>query len=249
MVDRKWEAVLDFHRSGSAEAHRVWCTHKRSPMRWLAVFALTGSLACSTTLAPAPSRTEPSAYRIGAPDRLTIRIQPDPEMVLDVTVRPDGMISVPLIGDVTASGRTIPQIADDIEARMTQFKRGAEATVMLVAAVHNEVTVLGEVVRPASFALVKDTRVVEVIARAGGPTTFAWRGRIRVIRNVDGTTEVHRVDLADIRNGDQTTNLFLLPGDIIYVPPSILARIGYAINAVFFPFQPLIGLARIAPFP
>jgi len=205
---------------------------------------MLGALGCTTTLAPAPERGAQSAYVVGAPDQLAIEILPDPLVRLDVTVRPDGKISVPLIGEVTAGGLTIPQIAADIETRMSKFKRGAQVTVMLLAAVHTGITVLGEVVRSASFPLVKDTRVVEAIAQVGGPTTFAWSGRIKVIRSHNGKTEVLRVDLTEIRQGDLSTNLLLEPGDIVYVPPTILARIGYAINAVFFPFQPILGLAR-----
>ncbi len=240
------EDSLDLHSSG--RTRRIWTFGTRGGLGLLALIAMIGSLAC-TTLAPPPPRLGQSAYVVGAPDQLSVNILPDPEVTFAATVRPDGMISIPLIGDVTAGGRTIPQIAADIEEKMTRFKRGAQVTVMLVAAAHTDISVLGEVASASSFPLLKDTRVVEAIAQVGGPTTFAWSSRIRVIRSLDGTTEVHRVDLTDIRKGDLTTNMWLEPGDIVYVPPTILARIGYAINSIFFPFQPFFGLARLAGFP
>jgi polysaccharide export outer membrane protein len=242
MIDRKREETLGFH-STHGSSPGVWNIRARSNVGLLAIVMMLVSLGC-TTLSPPPPSGPPSPYIVGAPDQLSVRILPDPEVILEVTVRPDGMISVPLIGDVAAGGRTIPQISSDIQTKMGKFKRGAQATVMLVAAAHTDVTVFGEVVKSASFSLVKDTRVVEALAYVGGPTTFAWNGRIRVIRSLDGETVVHRVDLTDIREGDLSTNLLLEPGDIVYVPPTILARIGYAIQAVLFPFQPLLGLAR-----
>lgn len=236
MIDRKPEDSPD-QRGSKRRAH--------CGLVVLALFALLGSLACATTLAPPPVSDPPPPYVVGAPDRLAIEVLPEPELTLEATVRPDGMISVPLIGDVEAGGRTVEQISDDIEQRMAKFKRGAQVTVMLAAAVHTDITVMGEVIKTSSFPLVRDTRVVEAIALVGGPTAFAWNSKIRVIRTMDGETQVHHVDLTKIRKGDQTTNMMLKPGDIVYVPPTILARIGYAINALLFPFQPLLGVARV----
>jgi polysaccharide export outer membrane protein len=245
VIDRNREDALGFQSSASGSTRGARTLRKSTSLGLLALFAMMGTVACSTTLTPAPAKPTPTAYRVGAPDQLMVRILPEPEVILDVTVRPDGMISIPLVGDVAAGGRTIPQIASDIEVGMNRFKRGAQVTVMLSAALHPDISVLGEVARSSSFPLVKETRVVEAIAQVGGPSLFAWSSRIRVIRNLDGETEVHRVNLKDIQRGDQTTNMFLEPGDIVYVPPTILARIGYAINSVFFPFQPLFGLARM----
>jgi polysaccharide export outer membrane protein len=177
---------------------------------------------------------------------LSISILPEPAMNVDVTVRPDGMISTPLIGDVQAGGRTIPEIAADIEQRMGRFKRGAQVSVALVTAASTDITVLGEVSRSSAFPLVKATRVVEAIGQVGGTTNFASEGKIRVIRTAGGQTVVHRVDLKAIRKGDLGTNLLLEPGDIVYVPPTVLARIGYAMQQLLFPFQPVMGLARVA---
>ena len=216
--------------------------------RLLALFfllAAAGAVGCAT-LTPPPDAGTPAPYIVGAPDTLTVNILPEPEMELSAVVRPDGMISIPLIGDVQAGGRTIPQIGADIEAKIGKFKRGAVVTVALTAAAHTDITLLGEVNGPTSFPLVKDTRIVEALGQVGGTTDRAWDSRIRVIRTSGGETTIQRVNLKDIRRGDLSTNLLLEPGDIIYVPPTILARIGYAVNAVLFPFSPALGLAQNA---
>ena len=183
-------------------------------------------------------------YRVGAPDALSIVILPEPAIEAQVVVRPDGMITVPLIGEVPARGRTIPEITADIEERIARFKRDPHVTVALAGAASTDIVILGEVGRQASFPLVKETRIIEAIGLVGGTTAFGWDSRIRVIRTVNGVTEILRVNLNAIRKGDLRTNLMLEPGDFIYVPPTIWARFGYALNTLLFPFQPIMGMAR-----
>jgi polysaccharide export outer membrane protein len=208
----------------------------------LAALVLAGSLGCAGTPIPPPARSAVSSYTVGAPDELHVTILPDPAIERDVTVRPDGMISLDLIGDVPAAGRSIGEIASDVEQRITRFKRGAAVTVSLVTANSNSISVLGEVREPKSFALLKQTRVAEAIALVGGPTFTGSESRIRVVRAGSGEAVVYRVNLAAIQNGDQRTNIVLAEGDIVYVPPTFWARIGYAVQAVLFPFNPLLGV-------
>jgi len=197
-----------------------------------------------TTLKPPPPLEAPRTYRVGAPDSLAISILPEPTIEAQVAVRPDGMITVPLIGDLQAGGRTIPEIASDIEERIARYKRDAKVTVALAGAQSTGIVVLGEVGHQGSFPLVKQTRAAEAIAMVGGTTAFSSDRHIRVIRTTDGVTRIKRVNLAQIRSGDLSTNLILLPGDIVYVPPTLWARFGYALNTLLFPFQPIMGMAR-----
>ena len=201
---------------------------------------------CSTTLTPSPGVETPLSYRVGAPDSLAIEILPDPAIVAEVVVRPDGMITVPLIGEVSAGGRTVPDIAAEIEERIARFKRDPHVTVALTAAASTDIVILGEVRRPSSFPLVKETRIVEAIGMVGGTTEWGWDSRIRVIRTENGVTKNLRVNLSAIRRGDLSTNLMLQPGDFVYVSPTIWARFGYALNALLMPFQPLMGVGMSA---
>ena len=75
---------------------------------------------------------------------------------------------------------------------------------------------------------------------------MARTGKIRVVRSGGGESAVYLVNLNDIRRGDLTTNMVLVPGDIVYVPPNIFARIGYAVNAVLFPISPFMGIFSAA---
>lgn len=213
------------------------------PLRRCVLALLALLLGACTTLAGPPPDSEPGRpYRIGPPDALLITILPAPEIQRSVTVRPDGMISIDLVGDIPAAGRTTEEVSKDIEQRLGRFKRDARVTVALAQSLSSEITVLGEVGRPSTFALSRETRLVEAIGSVGGPRPYANKDAIRIIRFIDGQTKILTVDLQAIEEGDLSTNYLLQGGDVIVVPPTVLARIGYAIQSVLFPFQPIMGV-------
>jgi polysaccharide export outer membrane protein len=221
---------------------------KEQARRFLSA-ALAGLLLAAPGCAsyePMPPPPPPgfAVYRVGAPDQLSVTILPDPPIERTVVVRPDGMISLDLIGDVPAGGRTVDEIAADVEQRIGRFKRDANVSIALVSAQSTGVTVFGEVRGPSSFPLVKETRIAEAIGQVGGETIFAQSKKVKVIRTDAGETAVYVVNLNAIRAGDLTTNIMLRSGDIVYVPPTVFAKIGYALNALLLPFQPLFGIWR-----
>ena len=235
-------------RSNTSDVSRTASLHSGRLRASCAALALVcgAALGCATTPAPPPKRDMGSAYVVNAPDQLHVTILPDPAIERDVKVRPDGMISIDLIGDVPAAGRSVAQVAADVEQRIARFKRGASVTISLTEAASNSITVLGEVERPSAFALSKDTRVAEAIGTVGGPKFTASKGGIRVVRSGGGEAVVLRVNLNAIQGGDQRTNLYLMEGDIIYVPPTWWAQVGYVIQAILWPFNPLLGLGMSA---
>jgi polysaccharide export outer membrane protein len=220
--------------------------HARSSgFRLLLALLLLGttSVACRSVEPhpPDPAPT-PSEYLVGPPDQLRVTILPEPEIASNVTVRPDGMISVDLVGDIPASGRTVDAISRDIEERISRFKRDARATVAVVSAQSSTVTLLGEVRSPTNFALQRDTRVIEAIGQQGGLTVFATWRIAHLIRTDGVKTEIIDVDIGAIKKGDLRTNYLLREGDLLIVPPSIFAQIGYVVQQFMFPFQPVLGI-------
>jgi polysaccharide export outer membrane protein len=208
--------------------------------------ALVGALLLglvSACASPTPPPTAPpmESYRVGPPDELAITILPEPVIERDVVVRPDGMISVDLIGDIPAAGRTPQEIAADIQTRIGRFKRDASVTVAVGAALSTEITVLGEVRRPSTFPLARQTRLIEAIGTVGGTTPLAAKNRIKVVRFDEGRTHVYVIDLGKIREGDLSRNVLLQGGDLVYVPPTRMAAVGYALQSVLYPFQQLFG--------
>jgi polysaccharide export outer membrane protein len=201
-----------------------------------------GAVACAHAPAAAPPDVKYVEYLVGPPDRLTISILPDPPVIENVVVRPDGMITIQLVGDVPAGGRTTDQIARDIESRIARFKRGALVTVSLAGAESPVLTVLGEVRNPTTFALTRQMRITEALGTVGGPTLFANSDDIQLVRP-GSPPKVIPIDLDAIQDGDLRTNVQVYGGDIVYVPPTVLASIGYAIQQVLFPFTPFFGAA------
>lgn len=199
------------------------------------------TVGCATRLAPPPPQPPVGSYVVGAPDELFITILPDPVIERKARVRPDGKISIDLIGDVQAAGLTPEQIAAQIQEQMGRFKRDASVSVSVTSSPSQFVTVYGEVAMPGTFALANDMRISEAIGKVGGTNPFASLNKIRIVRSDGKQTEVVRVRLKDIAKGDQTTNVAVQEGDLIVVPPTVLARIGYAVQMVFFPFQPLVS--------
>lgn len=199
--------------------------------------------ACSTSgagLGPPPAPA-PLPYRIGPPDRLSITVLPDPAISRNVTVRPDGMISIDLVGDIPVAGRTTEEVASDIQVRISRYKRDAVVTVALESSLSSEITILGEVGSQTTFPLTRQTRMIEALGQVGGITRYGNKNRVRLIRLVDGNTHVFYSDFEAMQNGDLSTNYLLQGGDVIVVPPTTGAAIGYAIQSVLFPIQQLLG--------
>lgn len=199
--------------------------------------------------AAAPGRAD-RPYLVGPPDELLITIRPEPAIVRQVVVQPDGKISVDMVGEVQAGGRSMTEISNEIAKRISPYIRSPQVTVSLVASKSIAITILGQVQRPATFPLQRDTRVSEALGLVAGPTELAAASRIRVVRQSGAKPQVFKVNLDAIRNGDLSSNILLEGGDIIYVPPTVSASIGLALRGFFFPMQQIFGMgaqgARIA---
>jgi polysaccharide export outer membrane protein len=207
----------------------------------LILLIMAATTACSTTPMPPPVRPTAETYIVGPPDQLFITILPDPVIERSAVVRPDGKISIDLIGDVQASGRTVEQIAREIEDRVGRFKRDARATVSVSSSESKAVTVFGEVRDPATFPLTSETRVAEAIGLRGGTTIFASKRKIRLIRTNGETTRVFVIDLNSIQDGDLSSNMMMRGGDMVVVPPNALAKVGYGLQVLLFPFQQILS--------
>ena len=211
---------------------------------WTSILLISIGVGCSTpNPQPPPPAPLSEAYVVGAPDQLAIHILPDPVIERTVRVRTDGKISVDLVGDVQAAGRTPLEIAEDIQQQIARFKRDAVVNVNVESSPSQFVTVFGEVARPGVFLLDTETRVSEAIGRVGGTLPFANLDGIRLIRPRGDQPEIFDIDLRAIQQGNLSTNYVVDKGDLIVVPATALARVGYAMQALLFPLQPFISAA------
>lgn len=162
-------------------------------------------------------------YKIGVDDRVQVSVWRNPELSVTVPVRPDGMISVPLIGDVQAGGKTPTEVAESIRKRLSQYIRDPSVAVILTELRSHEfisrVRVTGAVRGARSMPFRQGMTVLDAVLEAGGINDFAAPNRAKLYRTVDGKTQVLDLDLGDILNkGRLETNVFLIPGDVITVP-------------------------------
>jgi len=167
-------------------------------------------------------------YRIGVDDQLQIAVWRNPELSVSVPVRPDGRISVPLIGDVIAGGRMPQEVADDIQARLAAFVRDPKVAVILTELRSHEfisrVRVTGAVRQPVSIPYRQGMTVLDAVLEAGGVTDFAAPNRTRLFRKqASSNTRSLPIRLGDIlKSGELETNVDVQPGDVITVPERAL---------------------------
>ena len=172
---------------------------------------------------PEPEVGEAPQYRLGAGDVVAVSVWKNPDLSVTVPVRPDGFISVPLVGDVRAGGRTPAEIAEDAENQLTRFIRTPRVSIIVEelnsAEFQNRVRVVGGVAEPKSVAHRDGMTVIDLVLEAGGLTDFAAPDNARLIRNVDGQTRTFPVYLDAIFTGGVVdTNYRLVPGDVVTVP-------------------------------
>jgi polysaccharide export outer membrane protein len=168
--------------------------------------------AASTTV------TASDSYVIGASDVLTITVWKEPTLSGSILVRPDGMISLALLGDVEASGLTPLQLADQITTKLKKFIQDPNVSVV-ISQIHSKVIyLLGEVVKRGPVEMTPGMTLLEAIASAGGLTDFAHSRKIYILRNESGTQQKIPVNYKQALKGNSTLNLALKPGDTIVVP-------------------------------
>jgi polysaccharide export outer membrane protein len=188
---------------------------------WIALGAAIASAGPSEPTKVTSPETLPEAeYKIGSDDVLTINVWKEPELSRDVPVRPDGKISLPLIGDMVASGRTPAELQTSIRDQLSRFVSHPEVTVIVKEVKSHRFNIVGEVERPGSYALSTPMTVLDGIAIAGGFRDFAKTGKIYVLRiNGDGAHIRLPFNYKKVIKGENfQQNVKLEPRDTIVVP-------------------------------
>jgi polysaccharide export outer membrane protein len=169
---------------------------------------------------PASSATPATDYLIGLDDVLVINVWKEPEISRSVPVRPDGKISLPLIGDLKAGGRTVVQLQDDIKQQLLAYLSNPTVTVIVQEAKSQKFNILGEVEHPGCYMLSRSLTVLDAIAVAGGFRVFAKTGKIYVLRiSADGSHTRLAFNYKEVIKGrNLSQNVDLQPRDTVVVP-------------------------------
>jgi polysaccharide biosynthesis/export protein len=175
-------------------------------------------------LPPAPPASSlPSAeYRIGPGDSLNIFVWRNPELTVTVPVRPDGRLSIPLVEDVVAIGKTPTALAREFEKRLAKYVKEPLVTVIaegFVGPIPDQIRVIGEAAQPRALPYRADMTVLDAMIAVGGLTRYAAGNDSVIVRTVNGEQITYSVHLSSlIRDGDVASNVALEPGDILIIP-------------------------------
>jgi polysaccharide biosynthesis/export protein len=208
--------------TGDNEELDVRCTGLRIGI----VLVACGLSACQPgpTLPPAPIESAlPSAqYVIGPGDGIGIFVWRNPELSTEVPVRPDGRISIPLVEDVTAVGKTPTLLARELEARLSKYVTNPLVTVIprsFVGPFAQQVRVIGEAATPRALPYRANMTVLDAMIEVGGLTKYAAGDRATLVRTVNDVQESYQLHLNRLINhGDIQDNVSLAPGDILIIP-------------------------------
>jgi polysaccharide export outer membrane protein len=190
------------------------------------------TVAVLTLMAPAPAAagrpaqspaapagvSVPAGYVIGPEDVLAIVFWRDEKMSGEVTVRPDGKITLPLVNDIQAAGLTPEELRVQVEKAATKFIAEPTATVVVKTINSRKVHILGSVIRPGTYPLTSDMNVLQFIALAGGLQEWANSKDITILRKENGTDKSLKFNFNDVSRGrNLQQNVTLKPGDTVMV--------------------------------
>jgi polysaccharide biosynthesis/export protein len=169
-----------------------------------------------STPRPAAAKSPSAGYTIGPADILQITVWKEPDLTRDVIVRLDGMITVPLVGDVEAAGQTPVQLSERLATALARFVDVPRVTVAVGQAKSARFYVVGQVGKSGEYPLAGRTTVLQGLALAGGFKEFAKPEGIVIVRQDQTVVPVNYKRIADGKDASQ--NIFLAPGDTIVVP-------------------------------
>ncbi len=201
----------------------------------------------STFATPAMAPVETTPYRVAPPDVISVRSMEATEINTQaVAIGPDGSIDLPLVGRVEVADMTPGEIAEELESRAGEFYKEVDVAVSVVSFRSQHVYVFGEVAGAGRYAYNGSDTVLDLMARAQ-PTRLADANRIQVLRpSPDGeTAERMTIELNKwVEEGIVDRNALLKSGDMIYVPPNGLARVGLALQQLLLPLQPAASVVQ-----
>jgi polysaccharide export outer membrane protein len=163
-------------------------------------------------------------YLIGPGDSLSVFVWRQPDLSVTVPVRPDGRVSIPLVEDLVAVGKTPTELAREVETALSEYVRTPQVSVIVqgfVGTLGGQIRVLGEVMQPRSVPFRQGMTLLDAIIEVGGLTDFAAGNRTKLVRTTNGQSEERRVRVANLLKGKIGENIPMRPGDVVIVPESV----------------------------
>ncbi len=180
------------------------------------VLLLVLSWAC---LAEEKNQLYKFGYKIQPGDILSISVWREPDMQLEVLVKPDGRLSFPLVGELSALGKTTEQLKKEVTEGLTKYIPDLSVNVAVKQPAGNKIYVIGKVNKPGEFVMSRQLDVMQALSIAGGTAKFASLDDIRILRRQNGKQKVYLFEYSDVEKGKKLSqNILLQSGDIVVVP-------------------------------
>lgn len=179
--------------------------------------ALVAAAACLAAVlsVPAAAQTPPESYILGAGDTIDVVVYGEADLTRTVTIKPDGTIALPLLGEVKAAGKTTGQLAAELGKLYAKYLKQPSISVTVREFRVDRIYILGQVSRPGEYQLRPGLGIMELLANAGGPTTRADLAKVVVIR---GRTEAMQLNVLEALGKNRNPDVKLLAGDVLFVP-------------------------------
>jgi polysaccharide biosynthesis/export protein len=194
----------------------------RAKSRQPALINLLGCVAILTLSAAAQSQVandDSAQYLVKAGDQLLISVWKEEDLRQEVLIRPDGGFSFPLAGDMSAAGKSVDTISQEISARLARYIPDLVVTVTVTAINGNKIYVIGQVNNPGAFVMNPRVDVMQALSMAGGTTAFASVNDIKILRRTQTGQSVLPFRYSDVARGrDLGQNVMLQSGDVVVVP-------------------------------
>jgi polysaccharide export outer membrane protein len=199
--------------------------------RYLLPLVLAGMLAACANdpiYPPAPAKASGASdwfYLLGPGDSINVFVWGNPEVSGSFPIRPDGMMTMNLVEDLPASGKTTSQLAREIEKILARYIQDPIVTVIVSGGVgpySQQIRVLGQAAKPQTLVYRENMSLVDVMISVGGLSDFAAGNRANILRVVDGKPQQFSVRLQDlVQDGDISANVEMRPGDLLIIPESM----------------------------
>jgi len=206
---------------------------------WAALLAVAGCGPSPNVQSPPPT-TETAAqgapaYRLRPGDTINIDFLTDRSLTFETPITPAGTVTLPLAGEVKAAGKTVEELAADVNERMSPYLLGAGASVVMVSVGDQPVFVIGEVAKPGRVDSPEPLTVSRAVASAGGFLPTAQTGSVMVVRTVGvERPTAYQVDISRVLSAeDLAQDMELLSNDVVYVPKSFIGNVGEFVSLFF----------------
>ncbi|MEY4763652.1 MAG: hypothetical protein RI907_325 [Pseudomonadota bacterium] len=194
--------------------------------QWLlCVLLVIGVAGCGHNYPPAPATasTPDQLYKIGPLDQLNVVVWRNPDLSSTITVRPDGRISLPLVDDVSAVGRSPAELSREIEKQLSKFIREPVVSVIVggfQGVITDQIRIVGEAAKPQAVPFRQNLTLLDVMIQVGGLTDFADGNAAVLVRGSEGGKQFSLRIKDLVKRGDISANIDMKPGDIVIVPQS-----------------------------